>query len=148
MNKNQFQVSFVPLLRYRYQFDESSYRMMEMMRFTVEEINNSSTLLPEVSLGYEIFDYCSELQNFPSVLSFLSENGSIPVQRYFTKYKPKIVAVVGPYGSTRTMTVAPLFTLDLIPMVRKHLLFSWLKLNQLIISTAVCLTFFSIFSWL
>ncbi|XP_060737806.1 taste receptor type 1 member 1 [Tachysurus vachellii] len=101
----------------KYHFDGSSYRMFEMMRFTVEEINNSSTLLPNVSLGYEIFDYCSNLQNFPSVFSFISENGSIPVQRYFNKYKPKIVAVTGPYGSTSTMTVAPLFTLDLIPMV-------------------------------
>lgn len=87
----------------------------------MEEINNCSTLLPNVSLGYEIFDYCSNLQNFPSVFSFISENGSIPVQRYFNKYKPKIVAVTGPYGSTSTMTVAPLFNLDLIPMVRNHL---------------------------
>ncbi|KAK3540707.1 hypothetical protein QTP70_034651, partial [Hemibagrus guttatus] len=111
----------VALECYKYQFDESSYQMFEMMRFTVEEINNSSTLLPNVSLGYEIFDHCSNLQNFPSVLSFISENGSIPVQRYFNKYKPKIVAVVGPYGSTSTISVAPLFTLDLIPMLLKEI---------------------------
>ncbi|XP_034162311.2 taste receptor type 1 member 1-like [Pangasianodon hypophthalmus] len=107
----------VALECYRYSFDESAYRMMEMMRFTVEEINNSSTILPDVSLGYEIFDYCSDMQNFPSVFSFISENGSIPVQRYLNEYKPKIIAVTGPYGSSSTITVAPLFTLALVPMV-------------------------------
>ncbi|XP_053359830.1 taste receptor type 1 member 1-like [Clarias gariepinus] len=91
--------------------------MFEMMRFTVEEINNSSTLLPNVSLGYEIFDHCSGMQNFPSVLSFISENGSVPVLRYLNKYRPKIIAVTGPYESTNTITVAPFFMLGLVPMV-------------------------------
>lgn len=100
-----------------------------MMRFTVEEINNSSTLLPNVSLGYEIFDHCSDMQNFPSVLSFISENGSIPVQRYLNKYKPKVIAMTGPYGSTSTITVAPLLMLALVPMVRKYLQLSYLTLN-------------------
>ncbi|XP_053479881.1 taste receptor type 1 member 1-like [Ictalurus furcatus] len=107
----------VALECYRYRFDVAAYRMFEMMRFTVEEINNSSTLLPNVSLGYEIFDHCSDMQNFPSVLSFISENGSIPVQRYLNKYKPKVIAMTGPYGSTSTITVAPLLTLALVPMV-------------------------------
>ncbi|KAI5621964.1 taste receptor, type 1, member 2, tandem duplicate 2 precursor, partial [Silurus asotus] len=102
---------------FRYSFDESSYRMFEMMRYTVEEINNSSTLLPDVSLGYQIFDYCSAMQNFPSVFNFMSKNGSIPVLKYFNKYEPKIIAVTGPYGSSSTITVAPLFTLALVPMV-------------------------------
>ncbi|TSL97294.1 Taste receptor type 1 member 1 [Bagarius yarrelli] len=99
------------------QFNDEGYQMLEMMRFTVEEINNSSILLPNVSLGYEIFNFCSNLLNFPSVLSFISENGSIPVERKLNQYKPKIVAVTGPYQSTSTMTVAPLFSFALIPMV-------------------------------
>lgn len=90
----------------------------------MEEINNSSTLLPNVSLGYEIFNYCSDMQNLPSVFSFISDNGSIPVRSHLNKYKPKIVAVTGPYQSTRTVTVAPFFMLPLVPMVRKFVIFS------------------------
>ncbi|XP_072537148.1 taste receptor type 1 member 2.2 [Salminus brasiliensis] len=101
----------------RYQFDESAYQMFEVMRFTVEEINNSSTLLPNVSLGYEIFDHCSDTQNFPSVLSFISQNGSVPVLQNYKNYQPKVIAVTGPYESTTTITVAPFFMMNLIPMV-------------------------------
>ena len=86
------------------------------MRFAVEEINNSTTLLPNVRLGYEIFDYCLDTRNFKSILDFLVANGSVPV-RNSSLYEPKIISVTGPYGSTETMTVAPLFMSNLIPMV-------------------------------
>ncbi|XP_062854598.1 taste receptor type 1 member 1-like [Trichomycterus rosablanca] len=91
--------------------------MFQMMRFSVEEINNSSTLLPNVSLGYEIFNRCSDTQNFPSVLALIAQNGSIPAPRYFNHYQPKIIAVTGPHESTRSITVSQFFMMDLIPMV-------------------------------
>ncbi|XP_036433932.1 taste receptor type 1 member 1 [Colossoma macropomum] len=115
--KPELQSYPVTLECHRYQFDESSYQMFQVMRFAVEEINNSTTLLPNVSLGYEIFNHCSDTLNFPSVFSFLSQNGSFPVLRNFNKYQPKVIAVTGPYDSTTTITVAPFFMMDLIPMV-------------------------------
>ncbi|KAL7827513.1 hypothetical protein SRHO_G00332310 [Serrasalmus rhombeus] len=104
----------------RYHFDEESYQMFQVMRFAVEEINNSTTLLPNVSLGYEIFNHCSDTLNFPSVFSFLSQNGSFPIQRNFNKYQPNVITVIGPYDSTTTITVAPFFMMDLIPMLLKE----------------------------
>lgn len=38
----------------------SNYRRFQLMRFSVEEINNSTNLLPNVSLSYEMFDHCSD----------------------------------------------------------------------------------------
>nr|BBE15823.1 taste type 1 receptor 2 tandem duplicate a-2 [Cyprinus carpio] len=96
---------------------KSGYRMLQVMRFAVEEINNSTTLLPNVSLGYEIFDYCSNTKNFNSALRFISKNGLIKPKEKLNNYQPKVIALTGPYGSTRTMTIAPLFTTDLIPLV-------------------------------
>ncbi|XP_039525101.1 taste receptor type 1 member 1-like [Pimephales promelas] len=101
----------------RYTFSESGYQMFQVMRFAVEEINNSTTLLPNVSLGYEIFDHCSDTNNFPSVLSFISKNGSIKPKEKLNNYQPKVIALTGPYGSTGTITIAPLITMDLIPLV-------------------------------
>ncbi|XP_051759419.1 taste receptor type 1 member 1 isoform X1 [Ctenopharyngodon idella] len=101
----------------RYSFSKSGYQMFQVMRFAVEEINNSTTLLPNVSLGYEIFDHCSDTKNFASVFSFISKNGSIKPKEKLNNYQPKVIALTGPYGSTRTITIAPLITMDLIPMV-------------------------------
>uniref|UniRef100_A0A9J7X1A6 G-protein coupled receptors family 3 profile domain-containing protein n=1 Tax=Cyprinus carpio carpio TaxID=630221 RepID=A0A9J7X1A6_CYPCA len=96
---------------------KSGYQMLQVMRFAVEEINNSTTLLPNVSLGYEIFDHCSDTRNFHAVLSFISKNGSMKPKEKLNNYQPKVIALTGPYGSLRTITVAPLITMDLIPMV-------------------------------
>ncbi|XP_051950765.1 taste receptor type 1 member 1-like [Xyrauchen texanus] len=101
----------------RHTFSVSGYQMFQVMRFAVEEINNSTTILPSVSLGYEIFDHCSATKNFPAVFSFIAENGSIKPKKMLNGHQPKVIALTGPYGSARTMTIASLFTMDLIPMV-------------------------------
>ncbi|KTG04597.1 hypothetical protein cypCar_00043156 [Cyprinus carpio] len=91
--------------------------MLQVMRFAIEEINNSTTLLPNVSLGYDIFDHCSNTKNFLSVLNFISKNGSIKPKEKLNNYQPKVIALTGPYGSTRTITIAPLITMGLIPLL-------------------------------
>lgn len=91
--------------------------MFQVMRFSVEEINNSTSLLPNVSLGYQIFDHCSDTLNFPSVLKLVSVNGSVRPWERAHQHLSKVIAVVGPFGSTETLTVAPLFMRSQIPMV-------------------------------
>ncbi|XP_038578811.1 taste receptor type 1 member 1 [Micropterus salmoides] len=95
----------------------SSYRRFQMMRFSVEEINNSTTLLPNVFLGYEIFDHCSDTMNFPGVFDLISVNGLIQPWIEPQKNLSKVIAVVGIYTSTETETTAPLFMMNLVPMV-------------------------------
>lgn len=87
------------------------------MRFSVEEINNSTHLLPNVSLGYEMIDHCSDIENIPGALNLISVNNSIQPWVKPHKNVSKVIAVVGTYTSTETLTVAPLFMTDLIPMV-------------------------------
>ncbi|XP_051994519.1 taste receptor type 1 member 1-like [Xyrauchen texanus] len=101
----------------RHTISVSGYQMFQVMRFAVEEVNNSTTLLPNVSLGYEMFDHCSATKNFPAVFSYISQNGSIKPKEMLNNHHPKVIALTGPYGSTRTITIAPLFTMSLIPMV-------------------------------
>ncbi|MBN3323283.1 TS1R1 protein, partial [Atractosteus spatula] len=96
------------LLSHRLNFLPSGYQQLQVMRFAVEEINNSTSLLPNVSLGYEIFDHCSRTQNFPTVFDLLSTNGSVPVRNTIREYHPKVISVTGPFGSTTTITIAPL----------------------------------------
>ncbi|KAM4563642.1 taste receptor type 1 member 1-like [Odontesthes bonariensis] len=98
-------------------FSLSNYRRFQLMRFSVQEINNSTDLLPNASLGYEIFDHCSDTLSFPGIFNLISVNGLI--QPWFGPHKnlSKVIAVVGPFKSTEALTVAPLLMADLIPMV-------------------------------
>ncbi|XP_060786728.1 taste receptor type 1 member 1-like [Neoarius graeffei] len=100
---------------YKESFVVLPYQMLQVMRFTVEEINNSTTILPNITLGYEIFDYCLNTQSFPSVLYFISDNGRINLSAKDHKYN--VIGLVGPYASSQSLTVAPLFMMDLVPMV-------------------------------
>uniref|UniRef100_A0A672YMZ5 Taste receptor type 1 member 1-like n=1 Tax=Sphaeramia orbicularis TaxID=375764 RepID=A0A672YMZ5_9TELE len=104
-------------------FSLTNYRRFQVMRFSVEEINNSTSLLPNISLGYEVFDHCSETHSFPDIFNLISVNGLIrpwgdPQKQEQHKPKvPKVISVVGPRTSNQALTVAPLIMMDLIPMV-------------------------------
>uniref|UniRef100_A0A3B5LB96 G-protein coupled receptors family 3 profile domain-containing protein n=2 Tax=Xiphophorus couchianus TaxID=32473 RepID=A0A3B5LB96_9TELE len=94
-----------------------NYRRFQLMRFTVEEINNSTTLLPNVTLGYELFDHCSDTRSFTDILKLISVDGSIQPWREPSKNRSKVIALIGPFTSTHTLTVAPFFMVDHIPVV-------------------------------
>ncbi|XP_072306333.1 taste receptor type 1 member 1-like [Eucyclogobius newberryi] len=99
-------------------FSLSDYRRFQMMRFGVEQINNSTTLLPGVTLGYEIFDHCSDTKIFPGIFDFLSVNMSVqPWPGPQGLRLPKVISVVGTYSSTKTRTITPIFDMDFIPLV-------------------------------
>uniref|UniRef100_A0A3P8TCW4 G-protein coupled receptors family 3 profile domain-containing protein n=1 Tax=Amphiprion percula TaxID=161767 RepID=A0A3P8TCW4_AMPPE len=95
----------------------SSYRRFQLMRFAVEQINNSSNLLPNVSLGYDIFDHCSDMQSFPGILKLISVNNGIQPWGENPKNLSKMIAVVGPFSSTDTFTVTPLLMMNFFPVV-------------------------------
>lgn len=95
------------------------YNLMQAMRFAVEEINNDSSLLPDVLLGYEMVDVCYVSNNVQPVLYFLAqEDDLLPIQENYSNYVPRVVAVIGPDNSDAVMTVANFLSLFLLPQVR------------------------------
>ncbi|XP_015268046.1 PREDICTED: taste receptor type 1 member 2 [Gekko japonicus] len=88
------------------------------MRFAVEEINNSSALLPGISLGYEMVDVCYLTNTIHPVLYFLSDNRSqLEIQTNYTHYHPRVLAVIGPDSSSAAVAAAHLLSLFLVPQV-------------------------------
>ncbi|NXE42933.1 TS1R3 protein, partial [Ptilorrhoa leucosticta] len=90
------------------------------MRFAVDQINNSSSLLPGITLGYDMYDTCFEaLVALQPSLLFLTRNGTtgIGVLCNYTEYQPRVTAVIGPHKSDLCLVTAKLFSSFLIPQV-------------------------------
>ncbi|CAN8198720.1 unnamed protein product [Coccothraustes coccothraustes] len=90
------------------------------MRFAIEQINNSSWLLPGVTLGYDMRDTCFEpLVALQPSLLFLTRNGTraIGVLCDYSRYQPRVTAVIGPHKSDLSLLTAKLFSSFLIPQV-------------------------------
>lgn len=92
------------------------------------KIINNSTLLPGVTLGYEIYDTCAEVTKaMASALRFLSKfNSSEDVVEFkcnYSDYIPRIKAVAGATYSEVSMAVSRLLALQLIPQVGLRHLF-------------------------
>ncbi|CAH7441533.1 Tas1r2 [Phodopus roborovskii] len=94
------------------------YNLMQAMRFAVEEINNCSTLLPGVYLGYEMVDVCYLSNNVHPALYFLAQDDDfLPILQDYSYYMPHVVAVIGPDNSESAITVSNLLSHFLIPQV-------------------------------
>ncbi|XP_026718386.1 taste receptor type 1 member 3 isoform X2 [Athene cunicularia] len=90
------------------------------MKFAIDQINNSTSLLPGVKLGYDIYDTCFEpLVALQTSLPFLTRNGTsgIGVLCNYSDYQPRVTAVIGPHKSDLCLLTAKLFSFFLIPQV-------------------------------
>ncbi|KAK0154940.1 Extracellular calcium-sensing receptor [Merluccius polli] len=104
----------------RYNF--RGFRWLQAMIFAIDEINNSSSLLPNITLGYRIFDTCNTVSKaLEATLSFVAQNkiDSINLDEFCncTDHIPSTIAVVGASGSAVSTAVANLLSLFYIPQI-------------------------------
>ncbi|XP_075046956.1 taste receptor type 1 member 1 [Mixophyes fleayi] len=100
-------------------FNSHGYHLFQAMRFGIEEINNSSTLLPNVTLGYDLFDTCSDSANLYGTLKILYQcmKPFIKMQNNYTDYKMKAIALVGPASSSFAFVTAGILGKFLVPQI-------------------------------
>uniref|UniRef100_A0A087XQW4 Olfactory receptor C family, j1 n=1 Tax=Poecilia formosa TaxID=48698 RepID=A0A087XQW4_POEFO len=92
------------------------FRFAQTMVFAIEEINNSSSLLPNVSLGYKIFDSCaSTLPTTRSGMGLMNGEG-----RAFERNcsgQSSVHAVVGTSESSTTIVMLQISGIFHIPVI-------------------------------
>lgn len=111
---------FLPFLSSRYNF--RGFRWLQAMIFAIEEINSSPALLPNMTLGYRIFDTCNTVSKaLEATLSFVAQNkiDSLNLDEFCncSEHIPSTIAVVGATGSGISTAVANLLGLFYIPQV-------------------------------
>lgn len=97
------------------------FKFAQTFIFAIEEINNSTQLLPGVSLGYKIYDACNAIS--PTLVSGMALiNGYEHTLSDTTCSRPPAVqAIVGESSSTPTTALASVVGPFNIPVVRNHI---------------------------
>ncbi|XP_004575601.1 extracellular calcium-sensing receptor-like [Maylandia zebra] len=99
-------------------FYVQGFRQAQTMAFAVDEINNNSNLLPNVTVGYTLYDNCAELRiGFRGALSLASGQEEQIILHNTCVGKPPVLAIVGETSSTRSIAISSVLGLYRVPMV-------------------------------
>ncbi|XP_036935349.1 extracellular calcium-sensing receptor-like [Acanthopagrus latus] len=98
--------------------DPRELRFSRAMVFAIEEINNSTELLPGIKLGYQIHDSCASAPLAMHV-TFQLSNGLDPVfnTREQCSQSGMVMAIVGESGSTQSISMSRIIGAFNIPQV-------------------------------
>uniref|UniRef100_A0A4W4FQA7 G-protein coupled receptors family 3 profile domain-containing protein n=1 Tax=Electrophorus electricus TaxID=8005 RepID=A0A4W4FQA7_ELEEL len=98
-----------------YRFNFRTFRWMQTMIFAMEQINRDGRLLPNITLGYKIYDSCSNpLYALRTAMALMSgrEEGSGN-----TECQGNIPLVIGDGGSTLSIVVANFLGIFQLPQI-------------------------------
>ncbi|XP_006808560.1 extracellular calcium-sensing receptor-like [Neolamprologus brichardi] len=99
-------------------FYVQGFRQAQTMAFAIAEINNNSNLLPNVTVGYTLYDNCAELRiGFRGALSLASGQEEQIILHNTCVGNPPVLAIVGETSSTRSIAISSVLGLYRVPMV-------------------------------
>lgn len=99
-------------------FDVIGFRLAQTMAFAVDEINKNTNLLPNVTLGYSLYDNCNALGiGFRASLLLASGEEKQVVLNETCVGTPPVLGIVGESSSTRSIAISTVLGLYRVPMV-------------------------------
>lgn len=115
LNKKVIQLLVKSVLNlFRLNFRE--FRFAQTMIFAIQEINNSSSLLPNISIGYKIFDSCgSTLPSIRAVMGLM--NGQESTRGKTCSRQSSVHAIIGASESSSTIVMLHIAGIFKIPVV-------------------------------
>lgn len=101
--------------------DPRGLRLTRAMIFAIEEINKSTELLPGVKLGYQIYDSCASVPvAMHAAIQLLNGNDSVFNSGDNCSHSGVVMAVVGEFGSTASMSISRVTGPFNIPLVNNE----------------------------
>ncbi|XP_051580759.1 extracellular calcium-sensing receptor-like [Myxocyprinus asiaticus] len=99
------------------QFDMASFQQAQTMVFAIEEINKDPSLLPNVTLGYYLYDNCVKLGVAFRAATALVSGMEESFSNLNCTGPPPVIALVGDPGSTHSIAISSVLGLFRMPMV-------------------------------
>ena len=88
------------------------------MVFAIDEINRNSNLLPNVTLGYSLYDNCIKLRiGFPAAISLVSGQDEQFLLDETCVGNPPVIGIVGDPSSTSSIAISSVLGSYRLPMV-------------------------------
>ncbi|OCT90624.1 hypothetical protein XELAEV_18019241mg [Xenopus laevis] len=98
-------------------FRLDNYQRVQALRFTVEEINKDPDILPNITLGYQVFDSCSALQRtLIGTMQVLTGYNQL-VPNFRCHQGVPLAAIIGHTVSTYTIMMAHMLGLYRYPQI-------------------------------
>nr|XP_015216176.1 PREDICTED: extracellular calcium-sensing receptor-like [Lepisosteus oculatus] len=95
----------------------SEFQNAQTMAFAIEEINRDPALLPNITLGYRLYDNCVNLAVALRAATALISGEDDSVTDYSCTGTPPVLAIVGDPGSTNSIAVSRILGLFRVPMI-------------------------------
>ncbi|XP_069463333.1 extracellular calcium-sensing receptor-like [Ambystoma mexicanum] len=107
-------------------FSAQNYQWFRAMTFAIEEINGSTNLLPNITLGFWIYDSCMMRQLALQGTFWLLTGQQEAIPNYRCCRIPPLAGIVGDGGSSNSMVMARVLSLYRTPQI------SYLSTNSLL----------------
>lgn len=99
-------------------FDPPGFRHAMTMAFAIDEINKNSNLVPNVTLGYSLYDNCATLvMGFSAALSMASGQEEHMLLQENCAGTPPVLGIVGDSFSTFSIATSDVIGLFRLPIV-------------------------------
>lgn len=112
------QKHFPPIHFYFIRLEVQNYQSMQALIFAVEKINKNPDLLPNVTLGFKIFDTCTVLRRAAEGTLWMLSGEEQIVPNYHCGEEGTLAGIIGDSGSTRSILMAQILGLYRYPQVR------------------------------
>ncbi|XP_015227454.1 PREDICTED: extracellular calcium-sensing receptor-like [Cyprinodon variegatus] len=101
-----------------YGFDILGFKQAQTMAYAIDEINRNSKLLPNMTLGYALYDTCGQLGiGFRSAMALISGQTKQIILYEKCRGSPTVLGIVGDSSSTRSIAISSVLGLYRLPMV-------------------------------
>ncbi|XP_069465141.1 vomeronasal type-2 receptor 1-like [Ambystoma mexicanum] len=98
-------------------FNLFSLLWSEAMAFAIDEINREQLILPNITLGFQIFDTCLSLPKVLQGTMWMLTGQAVPILNFRCQSHAPVVAIVGDPSSAPTIPMARLLGLYRYPQV-------------------------------